>query len=106
MVATILQNISRKSDTVYRPATTMAPLCVAVWTLVVLTHGTLTALLLCVLGTERVTAGVVGIVDSVLLEALLIWTEFGADPVLMKLRRLREKATADALRTPLQPCHV
>lgn len=78
----------------------MANLCVAVWTLVVVTHGAFTALLLFILGTDRVTAGVVGASDFVLVESLLIWTNFGADPVSVKLRRLQNERVG-ALQAPL-----
>lgn len=82
----------------------MAFLCVAIWTLVVVTHGTFTSLLLFILGADRMTAGIVGIADFLLIESLLIWTNFGADPVSLKLRRLQDPAnTTNPLQIPLQP---
>lgn len=60
---------------------------VIVWTLVVLGQSILNALLVAVLGWDRPTAVLAGVVDFVILETLLVWTKFGSDPVSQKLSR-------------------
>lgn len=77
------------------------PACAFGWTLVVLAHSALTALLLVALGGDRPAAVVLGIIDFAALEALMVWTKFGEDSLRQKLLRVRPTGV---LAAPLTDC--
>lgn len=67
--------------------------CAFCWSLMVVAHGVLTAMLLVALGAQRLPAVMTGLTDFAALEALMVWTRFGDEPVVQKINSLRAPAS-------------